>query len=221
MVGPERGRFHHRSPSRGWELHHHRTELQPPRSHPAEIAAGYTNNDDFEFIELQNTGSETIDLSVPKSRGAFRLPSVHRRSILGEYVMVVENQAAFESRFGTSLNVAGEYSGKLSNGSEQLTLRDTFGGDILVFQYEDGDGWPERRWRRLSLEIVDPGGDYEDPLNWRASSDFGGSPEPSASGRSTTSSSMKCSPTATGQASMGRVLQYFWRIHRSRRLVPQ
>jgi hypothetical protein len=40
----------------------------------------------------------------------------------GEFVLVVENQAAFQSVYGTGPRVAGEYTGSLSNGGEDIVL---------------------------------------------------------------------------------------------------
>lgn len=42
-------------------------------------------------------------------------------------VLVVNNLAAFQLRYGTSLNVAGEFSGNLNNGGEQIQLFDLLG----------------------------------------------------------------------------------------------
>ena len=159
------------------------------------------DSNEFEFIELTNTGAETIDLTGVTIAGGVTYAFTAQTLDPGQSVLVVENQAAFESRFGTSLNVAGQYGGKLSNGGEPLTLLDTFGQQILSFEYSDGDGWPERAdGDGSSLEVVDTSGDYDDPLNWRASADYGGSPAPWASGRRPTSSSTSYSPTATAQA---------------------
>jgi hypothetical protein len=55
----------------------------------------------------------------------------------GARVLVVKNQSAFEFRYGTNLPVAGEYSGQLDNGGEQIRLVDEFGGIILDFGYDD------------------------------------------------------------------------------------
>lgn len=96
----------------------------------------------------------------------------------GESIVVVANRAAFVSRYGNFIRVAGEYSGNLANEGEQLTLLGPVGEPILDFSYDpnwypitDGDGF--------SLVVVDP---FAPPStwglaqNWRPSGESGGSP---------------------------------------------
>ena len=85
----------------------------------AEILAGYTDNDEFEFVELQNISSGEIELAGVRFLNGFDLtigPST--RLLPGDYAVIVENQTAFEQRYGVGLNVIGQYSGSLSNGGE-------------------------------------------------------------------------------------------------------
>lgn len=139
------------------------------------------DNDEFEFIELRNVGAEPIDLAgvqlVDFGGGGVEYTFAPQVLNVNEYILVVENQAAFQSRYGTSLNVAGVYSGRLSNGGELITLRAADGSDIQSFTYDDGGSWPGRSdGTGSALEIVDPFGDYDSADNWRSSSEFGGSP---------------------------------------------
>lgn len=143
------------------------------------------DNDDFEFVELRNIGSEAIDLtgvefvevSVDGDNQGIEFVFDAQTLAPGEHVLVVKDLAAFESRYGVGLNVAGEYSGRLANGGEQITLRDAEGGLIVSFQYDDSDPWHDRSdGDGSSLEVVDVAGDYDDSLNWLASSEFAGSP---------------------------------------------
>ena len=56
---------------------------------------------DFEFLELQNTGTSAISLSgVKLTVGVtFVFPDMTLQP--GQYVLLVENRAAFESKYGT------------------------------------------------------------------------------------------------------------------------
>ena len=156
------------------EVHYH-----PMNPNAAEMAAGFTNANDFEFIELKNAGAETYDLTdvrlVSGIQFAFAGSAVTRLAP-GGYVLVVMNKAAFEMRYGADLPVAGEYSGKLGNAGEHIVAQQ--GGDVILdFTYGTNAPWPASPdGFGASLEIIDPDGDLNSPLNWRASYAVGGSP---------------------------------------------
>jgi len=139
------------------------------------------DSDDFEFIELENVGDATIDLTgVEFTDGItfdFTASDVTELAP-GETVLVVANLDAFEARYGTELNVAGEFgSGALNNGGETIVLVDSAGSTIHEFSYDDADGWPTAAdGDGYTLEVVDVLGDYDDPANWIASDELGGTP---------------------------------------------
>ena len=158
------------------------TELMyhPPEPNAAESGAGFTDKNSFEFIELMNVGSSDLSLiGVKFTAGvAFDFSGSSVTNLApGARVLVVKNQSAFEFRYGTNLPVAGEYSGQLDNGGERIQLVDSFGGIILECAYDDADPWPALAdGQGRSLEVVDPGGNYSDAANWRASAVPGGTP---------------------------------------------
>ncbi|MBN2592508.1 MAG: CotH kinase family protein, partial [Sedimentisphaerales bacterium] len=132
-----------------------------------------------EFIELKNIGAETINLNLVSFTNGidFTFPSIDLAP--GEYIVVVQDRNAFEDRYGSNINIAGQYSGRLDNTGERITLADAIGRAILDFNYEnswysltDGEGF--------SLTIIDPAHfdlsvwDIEEA--WRASTYLGGSP---------------------------------------------
>jgi hypothetical protein len=137
------------------------------------------NDPNEEFIELKNVGAETINLNlVSFTNGVdFTFPSFELAA--GEYVVVVQDRAAFEERYGTNVNIAGQYSGRLNNGGERIRLQDAIGQTILDFCYKDG-------WRSItdgkgfSLTIIDPANpdpiSWDEKDSWRASAYAGGSP---------------------------------------------
>ena len=156
---------------------------------PADPPAGSDeDNDDFEFVELKNTGDETLDLTyVSLVDGiAFDFSSGRIGSLApGDFVLVVGNEAAFRSRYGTALSawIAGEYSGKLSNNGERVVLSDLWNGMVAQFTYGDGRGWPlgadgaGHSLSSLSSAVLgQPGGSLNYGGNWRASAYIGGSP---------------------------------------------
>ena len=166
------------------EVHYH-----PADPSPAEMAAGYTDADDFEFIELTNISDGVIDLTdvqLQKStvegneNGVDFVFAEGAVTLLGpgEYVVVVEDLDAFGFRYGADINVAGQWSGKLDNSGEQLTL---VAGAQTIHQFSYSDRWhPQTDGQGPSLEIINVAGamlaDWGQPTSWRPSDQLGGSP---------------------------------------------
>ena len=151
---------------------------------PASPVEDGWDRDEFEFIELMNVGSTTIDLSgVQFVEGVlfdFAEGTVTQLGP-GQFVLVVENRAAFECRYGAGLapHVAGQYSGKLSNGGEKIRLKDLQTGVLAEFEYGD-DWYAATDGQGRSLVVVDPyhvtSGQLGQKASWRASYRWGGSP---------------------------------------------
>ncbi len=137
------------------------------------------NDPNDEFIELTNTGDETINLNLVKFTNGidFTFPSLELAP--GEYVVAVQDRTAFETLYGTDITIAGKYTGRLNNAGEKIELEDAIGRTILEFDYKDG-------WRSItdgrgfSLTIIEPANpdpnSWDDGNYWRASADTGGSP---------------------------------------------
>jgi hypothetical protein len=91
---------------------------------------------------------------------------------------MVHNLAAFVSRYGTGIRVAGEFTGSLDNAGERLTLTGPLGEPILDFSY-DPTWYPATDGGGFSLVTVDPNAPpsaWGLAQNWRPSSGLGGSP---------------------------------------------
>ena len=138
------------------------------------------DNDDFEFIEVENNGSLATNLAgLSFTNGvAFDFPSTSLAP--GEKAVVVRNRDAFELRYGQGLNVLGTYNGSLNNGGERIILADGAGVPLLNFEYNDAAPWAQTAdGDGASLELLDANaaadlhGKY---YSWRGSVDFGGSP---------------------------------------------
>ncbi len=144
---------------------------------PYAPTSGSFTAQDFEFIELQNTGTATVNLNgFAFTNGVtFTFPNMNLAA--GAYTVVVSNLSAFQSRYGTGINVAGVYSGHFDNGGEEVTLVDADGLVLQDFTYDDSGAWPGRSdGKGSALDIIDTNGDYNDPNNWRSSVEYGGSP---------------------------------------------
>lgn len=155
----------------------------------AEIQAGFTDADAFEFIELRNIGTETIALEGAAFTNG--IPFAFQNGLLppGGHTLVVRDQTAFELRHGAGLPIAGEYGdpadpsgdggSKLSNGGERLRLQDSGGNAIRDFTYDDNSPWPVGAdGGGFSLTLIQPASDPDHSLasSWRTSVVIGGSP---------------------------------------------
>jgi hypothetical protein len=117
-------------------------------------AAGGSN---FDFIELQNISQTTLDLTgVRFTEGIeFTFPQVSLEP--GQNILVARNLTAFRSIYGTSSNIAGEYSGNLSNGGENIVLKLPRPFEAAVLRFEYSDSWyPATDGGGSSLTIYDP-----------------------------------------------------------------
>lgn len=151
--------------------------------HPARPRnAGAFTADDFEFVEIQNVGTEPAALAgVYFDNGIdfdFTTSPIQALSP-GEFLVVVENLAAFSTVYETDgLNIAGQYGGNLDNGGERISLTDGRGEKILEFRYED-DWLAESDGGGHSLNIIDPSAGTEswnDGASWALSAEAGGTP---------------------------------------------
>jgi hypothetical protein len=156
----------------------------------ADIAKGELNvdNDEFEFIELKNIGNETLDLTNVSFVEGINFDFANGSIVSltpGAFILVVKNKTAFESRYGAGVSnkIAGEYSGKLANEGEKISLADIWHGTIVEFEYSDGNGWPQSTDGEgnslvplASAILGEPDGSLNDGGNWRASTNIGGSP---------------------------------------------
>jgi hypothetical protein len=127
-----------------------------------------------EFVELINTGAESIDLSMVRLTGGidFVFPSLLLAP--GEHTLVVRDAQAFTDRYGPGLNIAGQYEGALANEGERIILRDAIGRTILDFTYDDA-WYDSTDGKGRSLECLDPNAPASAD-SWRPSLQMGGSP---------------------------------------------
>jgi len=135
----------------------------------------------FDWIEIENIGAGPVDLTgVAFTAGiTFTFPAMALPA--GGHVLVVEDQPSFEAQNGTGHLIAGEYSGSLSNGGEQIRLEDSAGGAILDFVYDDA-WYPTTDGGGYSMVIRDVHADrstWGEASAWRPSTFTGGSPEAS------------------------------------------
>ncbi len=147
-----------------------------------EIARGYTGNDnnDFEYIEIENIGNDTLPLAGLRFDDGvtFTFPNISLAP--NQYALVVSNVTAFRIRYpgvSTSL-IAGQYSGHLDSAGEEVRLDAPSGGVVLDFTYSD-DWYEQTDGEGFSLTIRNPlqaTSLWDSADGWRASADPNGSP---------------------------------------------
>ncbi len=138
-----------------------------------------SDDSDDEFLELYNPSfSESVDLSgwTLEDGIDFIFPSGSVILPRG-YLLVVGDDAQFRDTYGSGLFVAAQYSGGLSNGGENIVLKDTAGTTIDEVSYDDETPWAtEPDGSGPSLELYNPFQDNNASDNWAASNASGGTP---------------------------------------------
>lgn len=140
--------------------------------------AGATTGDEFEFIELKNSGSTVIDLSGASFSGINFAFTNGTRLAPGQFFVIGRNATTLGSRYpGLVLN--GIYSGRLDNAGETITLNHPLGSKILDVDYKDGGKWPltpDGLGYSLVSKNPDANPNPGNPASWRASTNPLGSP---------------------------------------------
>ena len=160
------------------ELHYH-----PADPSSLELAAGFTNADEFEFIELINISANSIDLSGSRFTSGvdFTFP-LNTMLTVGQRLILVSNRAAFAVRYPAiaSSSIVGEYlHDRLENAGELIRVESAGGAEILSFTYGTSGLWPsEADGGGPSLGLIKPttNPDGSTALNWRASGPANGTP---------------------------------------------
>ena len=159
------------------EIHYH-----PAAPTAAEITAGFTNADDFEFVEVVNFSAQKVSLAgVQFTQGdigegiafAFNDGSLYSLAP-GARAVIAKNRAAFALRYG-ALPIAGEFTGRLDNDGDLLTLKAAAGTVIAAILYNDECPWPAAA-DGDGYSLTFAGGSQTDPANWRTSIAAGGTP---------------------------------------------
>ncbi len=145
--------------------------------HPADL--GRPDDPNTEYIELTNIGTETLNLNLVTFTNGVDFTFGPVELAPGGYTLIVRNIAAFESKYGVGLPIAGQYAGSLSNGGEKIELQDAAGTIIHEFSYED-NWYDTTDGSGFSLTVknpatVDPNA-LGDKASWRPSAYVDGSP---------------------------------------------
>ncbi|MEC9042870.1 MAG: lamin tail domain-containing protein [Verrucomicrobiota bacterium] len=153
------------------EINYH--PYKPTKVEELEVSS---DRDDYEFIEFFNSGNRAIDLTGLRfDLGVNFTFSDNTILASGQYLLLIRNRDAFESRYGARNVQIQEYTGRLSNDGEQLRIVNDDLETIIDFTYNDQLPWPkpaDGEGATLSLS----GNVISNPSNWSQSRTFGGSP---------------------------------------------
>ena len=155
------------------ELHYHPSD--PEDINEINVSK---DRDDFEFVEFLNKSSSPIELGdiYFKEGINFQFDSNSIIEANGRAV-IVRNLDAFRSRYDShaSINILGQYTGRLSNDGETIILAAKGRGNLIQFTYNDQEPWP------ISADgdgpsLILTGNNPDSSSNWRSNAINGGNP---------------------------------------------
>ena len=153
---------------------------EPPSSANLVISEIHYNpngSDELEFLEIVNRGAVSVNLTgVRLAEGVdFEFEAIEITP--GEVMVVVEDEVAFATTFSEGVIIAGQWSGRLSNGGEAIELRDAQGAVLHRVDYGQEGEWPEEAdGDGFSLQLRSLSDDPALAENWRLSAGEDGSP---------------------------------------------
>jgi hypothetical protein len=135
--------------------------------------------DDFDYLELKNTGPTVLALDNMKFTNGLQFSFTNGVQLApGAYGVLVKNVDAFRARYPDVTNIIGQFAGTLDNGGERLYLAGPFQEPVLDFVY--ADSWePTSDGNGYSLTLRDESisaGLLSSSNAWRRSSQMHGSP---------------------------------------------
>ena len=160
-------------------------DFTPDTLRVTELMYHPTVNENYEYLELKNTGTTAIDLTGYRFDTGISFVFPTATLAPGAYAVIVKDPASFTARYGTGINVIGTYTGSLDNAGEQIILNKTINGvltEVQNFTYDDtGTGWyPQTDGDGYSLVIRDATNTdkstWSSAAAWRASYNLQGLP---------------------------------------------
>jgi hypothetical protein len=159
------------------EIHYH-----PADPTAQELADGYLDADEFEFLELVNISSQKISLLDVRAVRTettginFDFSTGEQWTLQpGARLIIVKNAAAFAKRYGPSIAICGAYDGNLANSGDTITLKTSAGVLLLEVAYTDASPWPSGA-DGTGFSLTWRGGSQPSAAQWRTSISTGGTP---------------------------------------------
>jgi hypothetical protein len=150
----------------------------------AEIAAGFADADQFEYLEVMNIGANTVSLTGARFTSGIDYDFAAGATLAsGSRLVIPQNRAAFLLRYpGAAASLAaGAFLNdtRLSNSGENIVLTGASGAAIKSFAYGDSAPWPTAAdGSGYSLILIAPqtNPDHSVAANWRSGTAPGGNP---------------------------------------------
>ena len=154
--------------------------------HPQDPFPNYTNDVNFEYIEVKNIGGTPLNLNRFTLRGGVDFDFPNLVLAAGQSGVIVANQDQFIARYGGGKLIIGQYAGDLfgektnvlDNAGERLILRGAAREPILDFEYSD-EWYPITDGFGFSLVVVNeqaPTTNWVLQSHWRPSGVIDGTP---------------------------------------------
>ncbi len=205
-------------PLRITEIHYHPRAEDDPDSP--------FGDNDFEFLEIKNTGSETVSLFGVKVTGDIEFDfseSEVQELAPDAYVVIVEDLGAFSQRYQTQgMLIAGEYSGDLNNSGGTLTVLGPLDETVQSFTFDD-IWYPTTDGVGDSLTVVDEfinPNSWTDAQLWKASSVADGTPGQSDSGGNNSGWRLPGDANADRNLDLGDAISLLLMIYRGGVAMP-
>lgn len=134
--------------------------------------------DEYEYIELQNTGVAPLSLSGYQLANGINFTFGDVTLAPGAKTVVVKAIAAFTSRYGSQIPIAGQYQDSLDNGGEAIQLLTDTGAIVQNFLYADS-WYPSTDGKGDALVINNPLANvttWSSASSWHPSTSTLGSP---------------------------------------------
>jgi hypothetical protein len=131
-----------------------------------------------EFIEIQNTGAVSVDLSGWSFDGVELIIPYGTVIGPGDRMVFASNNAPaiFAAQF-PGVAVSGYFGGSLNNAGESIQLFDSTERLVTSVDYKSVAPWPTTpNGGGFTLEVINPDGDPNSPFNWKASNATKGTP---------------------------------------------
>ena len=158
--------------------------FNPKELSASEITQGFTDKDQFEFIEIMNISEKTTDLSGVRFTNGIDYEFESGTTLKpNERLVIPRERTAFLTRYPdqSDFMASGEFTNDtgLSNAGERLRLVDLSLTSIKDFSYNDRSPWPVKSdGEGFSLILIQPKNNPDHSIgeNWFESSSIGGSP---------------------------------------------
>ncbi len=127
-----------------------------------------------EWIELYNRSGSTVNITGWRLEGVGRFIFLTITPIPShDYIIVAKDSAALKDKYPSIEDkIYGDFTGKLSNDGERITLINNMGAVVDEVRYYDDKPWPEYAdGGGSSLELRDPDADNRKPEAWADSNE--------------------------------------------------